>query len=154
MAFELENCLLADLRDPKKSKSNYLSIAESKFIWVQKTYEEHKALIRKMATNDPAESPFEALTRQLEKYWIVIGINAAAIGHARINGYFDQGDLKNPNNEVTYHNLHPYMIVSLLKFVLTMAPEVRMAEAAALDKQREAKRLNQEALKKKKLLSE
>ena len=98
-----------------------------------------------MVTNDPEESPFSELTRQLDKYVRVLGIHAAAIGHARINGEFDQGDLKNPNNEGTYHNLPPDMRVSLLKFALSLDPEVRKAEAAALNKQRDTKRLNQEA---------
>ena len=80
-------------------------------------------------------------------------IHAAAIGHASINGEFDQGELKNPNNDVTYHKLLPDMRVLLLKFAFSLAPEVRMAEAAALDKHQEAKRLNQEALKQKKLIA-
>ena len=83
----------------------------------------------------------------------MLGIHAAAIGHARINGDFYQGYLKNPNNEGTYHKLPPGTRVSLLKFSLSLAPEVRKAEAAALDKQREAKRPNQEDLKQNKLLT-
>ena len=54
-----------------------------------------------METNDPAESQFTELTRQLEQYGRVLVIHAATIGHARINGEFDQGDLKKPNNEGT-----------------------------------------------------
>ena len=103
---ELANCLLAKLHDPKKATSNYLRSAERKFIWVQTTDEEHKALISMMATNDPAESPFAALTRQLEQYGRVLRIHSDAIGHARTNCDFDQGDLKNPNNKGKYHNLH------------------------------------------------
>ena len=106
-----------------------------------------------MVTNDPEEGPFSELTRQLEKDVRVLGIHAAAIGHARINGDFYQGELKNPNNDVTYHKLLPDMRVLLLKFAFSLAPEVRMAEAAALDKHQEAKRLNQEALKQKKLMA-
>ena len=65
MAVDLSNCLLVDILDPKKAISNYFGSAEIKFIWGQTTDEEHKALIGKMATNDPAESPFVALIRQL-----------------------------------------------------------------------------------------
>ena len=106
-----------------------------------------------MTTNDPEESLFAALTRKLEQHGRVLGIHAAAIGHASINDDFDQGDLKNPNNEVTYRNLPPDIRVSLLNFALSLAPEVRMDEAAALDEQRESKRLKQEALKQNKLLA-
>ena len=106
-----------------------------------------------METNDPVEIQFTELTRQLDQYERVLGIHSAAIRNARINGDFDQGDLKNPNNDVTYHKLLPDMRVLLLKFSFSLAPEVRMAKAAALDKHQEAKRLNQEALDQKKLLS-
>ena len=41
MATELANCLLVELRDPKKAISNYLSSAERKFSWGQTTDEEH-----------------------------------------------------------------------------------------------------------------
>ena len=41
-----------------------------------------------MASNDPSESPFTQLTRQLQSFGRVIGINAAAIGNARQNGDF------------------------------------------------------------------
>ena len=82
-----------------------------------------------MATNDTSEIPFLALTRKLEQYGRVLGIHAADIGHARINGEFDQGDLKNPNNEGTCHKLPQKMRVSLLKFALSLAPEVSVDEA-------------------------
>ena len=72
-----------------------------------------------METNDLVEIQFTELTRQLDQYERVLGIHSAAIRNARINGEFDQGDLKNPNNEVTYHKLPPDMRLSLLKFVLS-----------------------------------
>ena len=75
-----------------------------------------------MVTNDPAESPFVAFTRKLDKYGRVLGIHAAAIGHARTNGDFYQGYLKNPNNEGTYQKLPPDMRVSLLKFAFSLDP--------------------------------
>ena len=100
-----------------------------------------------MSTNDPAEIPFAALTRKLEQYGRVLFIHDAAIVHARINGYFDQGDLQNPNKEGTYHKLSPDMRLSLLNFALSLDPEVSMAKASSLDKQREANSLKQDSLK-------
>ena len=41
-----------------------------------------------MASNDPYESPFVKLTRQLQSFGRVLGINSAAVGHARQNGEF------------------------------------------------------------------
>ena len=39
MAVELANCLLAELHGPNKATSNYLSSAESNFIWIHTTDE-------------------------------------------------------------------------------------------------------------------
>ena len=39
-----------------------------------------------MASNDPSESPFAQLTRQLQIFGHVIGINDAAVGHDIQNG--------------------------------------------------------------------
>ena len=44
--------------------------------------EEHTACIGKNATNDPAESPFAPLTRQLQCFGRILGIHASAVGHA------------------------------------------------------------------------
>ena len=65
MAVELAKCMLEELRDPHKATSDYLSSVDGAFSWGQTTDEEHYACIGRMATNDPAESPFAALTRQM-----------------------------------------------------------------------------------------
>ena len=39
MAVELENCLISELRYPKKATPKYLRSEERKFIWVQTTDE-------------------------------------------------------------------------------------------------------------------
>ena len=41
-----------------------------------------------MASNNPSESPFTQLRRQFQNFGHVIGINSAAVGHARQNGEF------------------------------------------------------------------
>ena len=69
MAIEVSDCLLTELRDPKKVTSNYLSSADGEFSWGKTTDEEHVAGIGMMATNDPAESPFTGLTQQLQCLW-------------------------------------------------------------------------------------
>ncbi len=60
-----------------------LLVASSAGVKLQK--EEHDACIGKNATNDPAESPFTKLTRELQCFGIILGIHASAVGHARIN---------------------------------------------------------------------
>ena len=37
---------------------------------------------------DPSDSPFAKLTRHLQSFGRVLGINAAAVGHIRQNGDF------------------------------------------------------------------
>ena len=57
-----------------------------------------------MASNDPSESPFKKLTRQLQIFGRVPGINAADVGHARQNGGFrrNSGDYE---GMVAFHKL-------------------------------------------------
>ena len=150
MAVEVASCLLTELRDPKKATSDYLSSAEGKFSWGETTDEEHLMCIGKMATNDPAESPFAALTRQMQSFGRVLGIHASAIGHARTNGDFKR-NIKDPGAEGLWHRLPTEMRHSLLKFALSVSSEVRKSEREALDRQREAKRLKMELIRKRKL---
>ena len=62
MAVEVAECFLKELRDPKKATSDYLTSEGGQFSWGYTTEDEHMASLGKMATNDPAESPFAALT--------------------------------------------------------------------------------------------
>ena len=55
MAIEVSDCLLTELRDPKKVTSNYLSSADGEFSWGKTTDEEHVAGIGMMTTNDPSK---------------------------------------------------------------------------------------------------
>ena len=65
MAVEVGKCLLTEFCDPKKATLDYLSSDWGKFSWGETAEEEHLEFVGKMATNDPAESPFAGLTRQL-----------------------------------------------------------------------------------------
>ncbi len=62
MAVEVADCFLQELSDPNKATSDYLSTEDGVFSWGNTSDEEHLACLGKMATNDPAESPFAALT--------------------------------------------------------------------------------------------
>ena len=68
MAVETATCLLKELRDLNKATSDYLTSEEDVFSWGHTSNEEHQACIGKMATNDPAERPFAALTSQLQHF--------------------------------------------------------------------------------------
>ena len=105
-----------------------------------------------MATNDPAESPFAALTRQMQGFGRLLEINASAVGHARFKGDFTR-DLKNEDNNGAFLKLTPEMHDSLLTFALSLSPEVRKDEKAALDRQREAKKRRLQLLQDKKIIA-
>ena len=152
MSVEVAQCMLTELRDPKKATSDYLTSADGKFSWGYTTQEEHHACIGKMATNDPAESPFAQLTRQLQNFGRVLGIHASAVGHARMNGDFKR-DINNPTVDGAYHKLSKEMRELLILFALSAAPGVRAAECVALEKQREAKSKKQEMLKRRKFVA-
>ena len=98
-----------------------------------------------MDTNDPAESPFAALTRQLQGFGRVLRINTSSIGHAGMNGDFHH-DLKDDSNVSAFHRLpqemHDSLLVSILG-IASIAPEVWKVDYVALDKQREAKKRKQ-----------
>jgi hypothetical protein len=151
MACEVAECMLDELRDPKKATSDYLSSAGGKFSWGKTTEDEHYACLGKMATNDPAESTFASLTRQLQCFGRVLGVHASAIGQARVNGDFDSEVIHGCDG--AYHRLSQNMRQSLMRFALSTAPVVRKAEKTALDKQREAKKQKQEFLRQKKMIA-
>jgi hypothetical protein len=152
MAVELANCFLKELRDPTKATSDYLSCVDGQFSWGQTTDEEHYACMGRMATNDPAESPFALLTRQMQGFGRLLGIHASAVGHARFNGDFTR-DFENEDNNGAFLKLTPEMHDSLLTFALGLSPEVRKDEKVALDKQREAKKRRLQLLRDKKILA-
>ena len=66
MGCEVAECMLDELRDPKKATSDYLSSTRGKFSWGKTTEDEHYACLRKMVMNNPAESTFASLTCQLQ----------------------------------------------------------------------------------------
>lgn len=117
MAVEAAQCLLEELRSPRKATVSMLSSEDGKFSWGNVTEDMHLACIGKMASNDVPESPFAALTRQLQAFGRVLGIHAAAIGHARVNGDF--------NIDGAYHQLTPQMRESLVHFAVSKSPEIR-----------------------------
>ena len=98
--------MLSELCDPKKALSDYATAVGGKFSWGQTTKEEHAACIGKNETNDPAESPFAQLTRQLQCFGRILGIHASAVGHARINGDFNC-DIKDSAKHGAYFKLTP-----------------------------------------------
>lgn len=150
MAVEVAKCLIKEMLDPKKATHEYLTAAEGKCSWGYTSDADHAAYIGKMATNDNSESPFAALTRQLQEFGRVLGSHAAAIGHARMSGDFKR-DIFDSSMDGAYHKLPPKMRESLLEFALKKSPEVRKAEKVALEKQREAKKKRVDAMRERKL---
>ena len=153
MAVEMANCFLKELRDPKKATSDYLTSSEGKFSWGFTTEEEHNALIGKSATNDSAESPFAMLTQQMQQFGRILGIHAAAVGQAKMNGDFKRDLQGKVGRNGAFLRLPKEMKESLLRLAVNIAPDVRGRERAALDRQRESKKFKMETLRKKKLLA-
>ena len=105
-----------------------------------------------MESNNPSESPFTQLTRQLQSFVLVLGINAAAVGNARHNGDFrrSSGDYE---GEGAFHKLSDEMRESLIRFSNSLVPTVKQVERDAIEQQRKAKWMKMELLRKKKLLA-
>ncbi len=151
-ANEVAPAVLGELCDPKKALSDYATAVGGKFSWGQTTNEEHMACVGKNATNDPAESPFAQLTRQLQCFGRILGIHASAVGHVRINGDFNR-DIKDSEKDGAYFKLTPDERQSLVAYALCSAPAVRREEKVQLNNQREAKHEKKQILRQKKMLA-
>jgi hypothetical protein len=138
--------------DPKKALSKYASVVAGEYSWGETTEAEHVASIGKNATNDPAESPFAALTQQLQTFGRVLGIHASAIGQARMNGDFKR-NIDTDTNNGAYWKLSENERESLLSYALYSAPAVRKEEKVQLNEQREAKLKKKELMRQKKLIA-
>ena len=149
---EVAPAILKEFRDPKKALSDYVSAVDGKYSWQQTTEDEHQASLGKNATNDPAESPFAQLTRQLQVFGRVLGIHASAVGQARINGDFKRS-INGESQEGEYFKLTPEMRESLMGYALLSSPAVRKEEKVQLNIQREAKLEKQRLLREKKMLA-
>ena len=105
-----------------------------------------------MASNDKSEIPFAQLTRQLQSFGRALGINDSDVGHTRQNGDSrrSSGDYEGVG---TFHELSDEMRESLLRFSVILVPTAKQGERDAIERQREAKWMKKEVLRKKKLLS-
>jgi hypothetical protein len=102
---------------------------------------EHLAPKGKHATNDPAESPFAQLTRQLQCFGQLLGIHASAVSQARINGDFKR-DLKDSSKDGAYFKLSPDELQSLFAYALRASPAVQREKKVHLKVQRDGKESN------------
>ncbi len=141
-----------EIVDPKKAMGDYASVVAGKYSWGETTEAEHLASIGKDATNDPAESPFAALTQQLQTFGRVLGIHASAIGQARMNGDFNR-NIDTNTAEGAYWKLSEEERQSLLTYAIYSAPAVRKEEKVQLNAQREEKLKKKELMRQKKLLA-
>ena len=105
-----------------------------------------------MAPNDPSESQFLQLTRQLQSFGRVLGINYVDVGHARQNGDFrrSSGDHEGVG---AFNNLSDEILESLLRFSISIVPIVKQGEIYAIERQREAKCMKKEVRREKKIMA-
>ena len=136
-------CFIEELRDPKKATSDYLTCEKGQFSWGYTSDSEHAACLGKMATNDPAESPFAMLTNQMQSFGRILGIHASGVGQARMNGDFER-DLSDGNTDGPFYQLSDKMRDSLITFALGEAPEMRKTTSAAVNRQRTHKLLKRQ----------
>ena len=91
---ESSACLIKEMMDPTKLKSQHLPSEGGRLIWANTTQQEHEAIMGKEATNDNAEIPFESLILQLEIF-LTIGINhSSALTISRYNKDFYQNEVE------------------------------------------------------------
>ena len=145
MAVEVADCIVTELRDPKKVTSSYLSDLDGEFSWGNTSDKEHILGMGMMTTTDPAENPFAALTQQLHNFGRMIRKHASAVGHARLHGDFDL-NWEPGRVDGLYHQLSDQMRWSLMEFALSTSSEVRKSKLEALERQREEKQRRQETL--------
>jgi hypothetical protein len=106
-----------------------------------------------MATNDLAEHGFAIFTQQVQTFnRIGIG-NAAGTAQAKMNKDFDRKELGKKHVDGPFHQLNDKMQHSLVRVALSMAPKIRIEEAAALQKQSNYKLQKQNILKKAKIVA-
>ena len=85
------------------------------------------------------------LTQQLQSFGCILGVYASRPGQVKMSDDFDR-DLNDGNKDGAYSQLPQGIHDSLLEFALSIAPEVRKREAAAVNRQRTAKLKKHEML--------
>ena len=145
--------MLIELRDPKKATSRHL---DGELSWGNTSLEEHAAALRKMGVNDPAESIFGAVTRELMVYGR-IGFGAASgIATARRNRDFARGISKEKRKsskkgsaaKLESTGLFHSISIEMREALITMAARDNRSELAIdradLESQRAARRCKEE----------
>ena len=130
----------------------YLTSEKGQFSWGYTSDSEHAACLGKMATNDPAESPFAMLTNQMQSFGRMLGIHASGVGQTRMNGDFER-DLNDGNIDGPFYQLSDQMRDSLITLALGEAPEMRRHTSAAVNYQRTHKLKKRQQLRKRKSIA-
>ena len=148
------SALLEELRDESKATAEHLSSAAGRFCWELTTEEDHEQGLGKYVVNDPAESSFGGLTRELQCFGRIALRSAGAVAQCRWNG-----DLKRQrpahgkartaaSEDGIFHRLSAKMQQSLLTMCMEDKETTRAADRAALDAQRAEKRRKEELARK------
>ena len=159
MAKAVAECVLKEMHDQKKHTWEHLDSQNGPLSMKNITDAVHKAGLGKHAVNDVAERPFGALTQQMQAFTTLMGMNAAAVGQARINGDFirvetqlgkkkkDESEETQPRNG-TFINLPPELLESAIQFAMGKTKQVRKKEQEAIDNQQERRAKRLELMKK------
>lgn len=159
MAKVAAECILKEMHDRKKHTWEHLDSQDGPLSMKHVTDEMHQAGLGKFAVNDVAERPFGALTQQMEAFVTLVGMNASAVGQARINGDFyrvetelqkkkkEDADETQPQNG-TVIDLPPQLLTTVIEFALSKTKQVRKKEQVALRNQQEKRAQRLELMKK------
>ena len=129
-----------ELEDKTKATYKYLSISGTEYSWEHCPENINKATLRKMVTNDLAESSFAGVTSQVQTYGRIGMFNAAAISGMYRNWYLSRpttkNDLKEGNWDM-FHDLSEELRLTAVMAAMEDATVTHQANNQSIDFQRE-----------------
>ena len=143
--------MIDEMEDESKATYKYLSISGSEYSYEHCPDDVKKAMLGKAATNDFAESSFAGVTQQVVVYGTIGMHAAAAISDADRNGFLARPTSKKDiaeNKRGLLFQLPEELRITLVMAAMEDTPETQVSNNASITKQREMKRLKEEAAKK------
>lgn len=162
MAIAVAEVVLKEMHDKKKHTWEHLDSQDGPLSMKKITKAVHEAGLGKHAVNDVAERPFGALTHQMQAFTTLLGMNAAAVGQARINGDFyrvesermkkkkDGESDETQTRNGTFIDLPPPLLESVIRFAMNKTKQARKKEQEAISRQQETRAKKLELMKEKK----
>ena len=120
--------ILDELRDKQKATHTFLRSMDGVNCWEKMSEEEKNFGVGKMAVNDPAESSFGGVTRQLQCHGRINLTSATGVDQCKRNNLFSRGfELK--NKEVKDQGTRQGMFIGMKEEMKQSLIEVSMEQA-------------------------